>query len=87
MFKNRISVYHTMKYVVIAPVGESMDSLYVGLKEFGTERIILIAPKDKIELAQKAKKDLEKFRIQVQIRKIEEIFGKKCLGLSLKLRK
>ena len=48
-----------------------MDSLYVGLKEFGTERIILIAPKNKVELAKKAKKDLEKFRIQVQIRQIE----------------
>lgn len=60
-----------MKYVVIAPVGENLNGLYAGLKEFGTERIILITPKDKLNIAKQAKKELKKFQIPVQIKQIE----------------
>lgn len=59
------------KKVVIAPVGDNMDALYVGLREFPTERVILITPKDRIDEANKAKKDLEKFKIPVQITEIK----------------
>lgn len=60
-----------MKYVVIAPVGDMMDSLYVGIREFPTERIILITPKDKLADAQEAKDNLEKFKIHVQIKETD----------------
>lgn len=60
-----------MKYVVIAPVSENIDSLFVGIKEFSTSRVILITPKDKLETAKQAKKELEKFQIPAQIKQIE----------------
>lgn len=60
-----------MKYVVIAPVSENIDSLFVGIKEFSTSRVILITPKDKLEIAKQAKKELEKFQIPTQIKQIE----------------
>lgn len=60
-----------MTHTVIAAVGDNMDSLFVGIREFPTKRIILIAHEDKVELAEKTKKDLEKFKIPVQIKKVE----------------
>jgi len=59
------------KKIVIAPVGDNMDALFVGLREFPTERVILITPEDRIDDANKAKKDLEKFQIPVQIAEIK----------------
>jgi len=69
------------KKVVIAPVGDNMGALYVGIKEFPTERVILITPEDKIEDAKIAQEELKKFKIPVQIMEIkgniwEEMFQK-----------
>lgn len=61
-----------MGYIVVAPVGDNMDALFVGLKEFPTERVVLIAPPSKVKDALKVRKDLERFRIQVTI---EEVTG------------
>jgi hypothetical protein len=58
------------KNVVVAPVSKDMDALYVGIREFPTERIILITPEDQIDSANKAKKELEKFKIPVQIHEV-----------------
>lgn len=38
-----------MKHVVIAPVGDPMDDLYVGVREFPTERIVLVSSMDRID--------------------------------------
>ena len=51
------------KNIIIAPVGDNMNALYVGLKEFPTERIYLLAPEDYTKAAEKADKDLERFGI------------------------
>ena len=59
------------KKVVVAPVGDNMDALYVGINEFPTERVILLAPEDKIEDAKKAQDELKKFGIPVQITEIK----------------
>ena len=69
------------KKVVIAPVGDNMDALYVGIKEFPTERVILLTPEDRIEDAKKAQQELKKFGIPVQITEMkgnvwEEMFQK-----------
>jgi len=69
------------KKVVIAPVGDYMDALYIGIKEFPTERVILITPENMIEEAKKAQDELKKFNIPVQITEIkgnvwEEMFQK-----------
>lgn len=51
------------KNIIIAPVGDNMNALYVGLKEFPTERVYLLAPTDYLKAAEKAAKDLERFGI------------------------
>lgn len=60
------------KKVVIAPVGDNMDALYIGIKEFPTERVILLTPTDRIEEAKKAQEELKKFKIPVQIIDMKE---------------
>ncbi|HZX11849.1 MAG TPA: DUF6293 family protein [Candidatus Nanoarchaeia archaeon] len=52
-----------MKSVVIAPVGDNLEALFVGIKEFPTEKVFLIAPEDKGEDAEKARKELQRFGI------------------------
>ena len=69
------------KKVVVAPVGDNMDALYVGIKEFPTERVILLTQENKIDEAKKAQQELKKFGIPVQITEIkgnvwEDIFQK-----------
>ena len=68
-----------MKSVVIAPVGDNPDALFVGLKEFPTEKVVLLAPEGRLGDAEKAKRDLEKFSISADIIQItgnimEEVF-------------
>ena len=59
------------KYVVVAPVGDFMEALFVGIREFPTERVILISPKELIDVAQKSRDDLERFKIPTKIVTIE----------------
>jgi len=59
------------KKVVIAPVGDNMDDLYVGIKEFPTERVILITPENRMDEAKKVQEELKKFKIPVQITEIK----------------
>jgi hypothetical protein len=67
------------KKIIVAPVGDYIDDLYVGIKEFPTEKVILLSPREKLEDAEKAKENLEKFKIPTKIVEIdgfiwEEIF-------------
>jgi len=59
-----------MKYVMISPVSNNMDALFVGIREFPTERVILLTSKD-TKNVEKAKKDLERFKIPVQIKETD----------------
>jgi hypothetical protein len=59
-----------MKKIIVAPVGEYIDDIYVGIKEFPTEKVILIAPQDKLEVAEDTKKSLEKFKVNTEIREV-----------------
>ena len=60
-----------MKRIVIAPVGDSIEALFVGIKEFPTEKVILITPEESLDIANKAQKELEKFKIPVIIKEIK----------------
>ncbi len=60
-----------MKYIVIAPMGDYMDSLFVGLREFPTEKVILISSESRKAEAEKVKKELEKFKVPAYIHLIE----------------
>tara|TARA_Y100000310_G_scaffold345759_1_gene469386 strand:- start:2298 stop:2933 length:636 start_codon:yes stop_codon:yes gene_type:complete len=59
------------KNVIVAPVGDNMDALYVGLREFSTERVILLAPPNRLVEAEAAAKDLERFKVPCNIVKIK----------------
>lgn len=60
-----------MKNIVIAPMGDHMDSLFVGIKEFPTQKIILISAERYYQDAENVKKDLERFQIPLHIIKIK----------------
>lgn len=55
-----------MRHTVIAPVGDNIDALFIGIREFPTRKIILIHPKEKLDAVKNIKKELEKFRIPVE---------------------
>lgn len=56
-----------MKNIVIAPVGEDIDNLFIGMREFPTEKIFLLTPKGKEKKAEKTKNDLAKFKVPVSL--------------------
>ncbi|MBI2106456.1 winged helix-turn-helix transcriptional regulator [Candidatus Woesearchaeota archaeon] len=60
-----------MKNIVVAPVGDNLDALFVGLKEFPAERVVLVSMRNKLNEAEKIAKDLKRFKIDVQIKNIE----------------
>lgn len=69
------------KNIIIAPVGDNMDALFIGLREFPTERVILLTPPERIKEAEMAMQDLDRFKIPAQIVEIkgniwEEMFRK-----------
>jgi hypothetical protein len=51
-----------MKKIIVAPVGDYMDDIYVAVKEFPTEKVILISPKKNMKLAEETRESLERFR-------------------------
>lgn len=55
------------KYVLVAPVGDNMAALFVGIRDFPTEKVYLVTPKARTKAAASAAKDLERFHIQTQI--------------------
>ena len=70
-----------MKYTMIAPVGDNLEALFVGIRDFPTEQVVLIAPTNRLKAAQKVKSDLGRFKISAQIIEIsgsiwEEMFRK-----------
>tara|TARA_B100000315_G_C14417801_1_gene514066 strand:- start:190 stop:870 length:681 start_codon:yes stop_codon:yes gene_type:complete len=81
-----MDIYPTMRYKVIAPVGDNPKALFVGIKEFPTEKVFLVTPSKNIREAQKLRKKLDDFTIQSEIIEISgnmleemfEAFGKIC---------
>ncbi len=69
-----------MKHVIIATFEGNADAIFAGVKEFPTEKIVLLAPAEFVAEAQKVKKEMEKFRIAVETEAIananslEEVF-------------
>lgn len=75
-----------MGYIVLAPVGDNPKALFVGMKQFPTEKVILITPKSKINSANELSKKLEEFTIDAEIIEIGDkalidmfaVFGRVC---------
>ena len=59
-----------VKHVVIAPVGDKPDALFAGIREFPTEKVVLLSTEKAAENAQAIKKDLERFSIPAYIKEI-----------------
>jgi hypothetical protein len=69
------------KYVMVAPVGDNLDALFVALRDFPTEKVFLLTPQQRRREAERAQQELEKFRIACAILPIgpavwEEMFAK-----------
>ena len=69
------------KNIIIAPVGDNMDALFIGLREFPTEKVILLTPPERVKEAERAMQDLDRFKIPAKIMEIkgnlwEEMFKK-----------
>ncbi len=56
-----------MGYTVIAPVGDNLDALFIGMKEFATNKVYLLTPKENQKKAKQLEKKLEVFSIPVII--------------------
>lgn len=61
-----------MKTIIIAPLGGKSDTLFVGIREFPTEKVILIPEEGKLKEADKVKEELEKFKIPVEIEELKD---------------
>ncbi|MFC1698053.1 DUF6293 family protein [Nanoarchaeota archaeon] len=59
------------KYIMIVPVGENVDSVFVGLREFPTDRIVLITCAECGGDVSGLIKDLEKFKVPVKVNQIK----------------
>ena len=55
------------KSVMIAPVGPYLDALYLGIRDFPTEKVYLIAAPESLKDALAARESLEKFKIPAEI--------------------
>ncbi len=69
------------KYITIAPVGDRIEVLFLGLRDFPTEKVVLLCPHNRLDEVKKIKIHLDKFKIQLQVIEIEgniweEIFEK-----------
>ncbi len=67
------------KHIIIAPVGGESDTIFLGIKEFPTERVVLIAEPDHLREAESIKADLERFKIPTRVERVkgpiwEELF-------------
>ncbi len=68
-----------MGHIVIAPLDEDAEALYIGIKDFPTNHLIVICVPKKFTEVEKLKKDLTRFNIRVSVQEIrghpwEEIF-------------
>ena len=61
-----------MGYIIIAPVGDNSKALFVGMKEFPTEKVILLATKEHLKEANKLSKKLEEFTIKTEIKELHD---------------
>ncbi len=58
------------KHVIIAPLGGPSETIFIGIKEFPTERVVLIARPDDLREAENIKKDLARFKVPAAIERI-----------------
>jgi DNA-binding transcriptional ArsR family regulator len=75
------------KMTIVAPVGDYMEDIFVGIRNFPTEKVILIAPKDRVKEAEETRKSLEKFKVPVKIIEIEGFIWEEIFKTVSQIRK
>lgn len=76
-----------MKKTIVAPVGDYMEDIYVAVREFPTQKVILIAPKERRKDAEDAKANLEKFKIETKIVEVKGFIWEEMFKEVAKIRK
>lgn len=61
-----------MKTIMIAPLGGRTETIFIGIREFPTEKVILIPEDGKLKDVEKIKADLEKFKIPVEVEELKD---------------
>ncbi|MBI2583514.1 MAG: hypothetical protein HYW25_02505 [Candidatus Aenigmarchaeota archaeon] len=56
-----------MKHVIVAPVVENAEALFEGVREFPTEKVVMLVPQKRMKKALEVKDDLARFRIPSSI--------------------
>ncbi|HIH37570.1 winged helix-turn-helix transcriptional regulator [Candidatus Woesearchaeota archaeon] len=59
-----------MGYIVIAPVGDNPKALFVGMKEFATEKVYLLTPPTQRRTAEELKRKLAEFTVPSEIKEL-----------------
>lgn len=80
-----------MGYTVIAPIGDNTKALFVGMKEFPTEKVIMLTPSTYLSAAKKLSRKLEVFTIETQIIELKHnlmedmfrVFGELCAAYDV----
>jgi predicted transcriptional regulator len=57
----------TQHFVQVAPVGDNLDALFVGIREFPTKKIVLLSPSQKMTDAKELENRLLPFKVPVKI--------------------
>lgn len=60
-----------MKHVIIAPVGDDIENLFISIREFAIDKIFLVASKQKRKIAENWAEKLRIFNIDNEIYEIE----------------
>lgn len=56
-----------MKYTLVAPAGDELENLYIGIREFPVQKIILITSIDYLNITKTFVAELRKFNVPVEI--------------------
>jgi DNA-binding MarR family transcriptional regulator len=60
-----------LKYNILAPIGANLESIFVAVREFPTEKVFLLSTGGRIEKVQELKSVLDNFKIAVQVLEIK----------------
>ena len=73
--------------IIVAPVGDYIEDLYVGIREVPTKKVILISPKEKMQIAEETKSNLEKFKVPTTIVEVKGFIWEEIFKEVAKIRK
>ena len=59
-----------MKNILLAPVGDHIEDLYIAINDFQVEKIILLVPEARLKEADAAKDELTKLNINIELKNI-----------------